>query len=617
MKNRLKIGFITTSLSSAGGWDSCSRGVIPAIAAANEVVVLTQTEAKNDPFDFLIHKVIPKNIRYHFRTQLAVFWATLKYLRQCDIIHVMMEPYAPGAALASRIIGAKFYITVAGTYAVPPAGMSLRALVKRQMMKFMYKNSAALASGSERTVRLVEQAVGKVRWHFIPNGVDPTLFYRLDNIPTSDHPFLLTVGEVKPRKGADITIQALAQLKDKFPDLSYKIVGHTGKSEFVAHLKDLAKKNGLESRVELLGRVSDEELRLLYNQCTAFVLAAQTRDGSFEGFPMVFYEAQGCGAPIISTYGFGSEYVVKNGYNGYLVEENSPDQLAEAIEKIVNDSDRQKELRANSLAEAKKHTWTATAEKYRQMYEATGVETPINSMWPEEKIKAYWQARALTGDNPCHYFNKWQDRYAAKMRMAALRQDDFRGARKIVDIGCGVGDYTDKISRLTEAQVIGFDFPFNIAIAQKKYGSNPRLTFRAGSIPDENIARAVKEADRVIITTVYNHLTDSARAALADYLASMKPDAKVFMLEYFPEKVPEFQRGLGYKNIETWKDASERFGRCGLRLIEIRHVNYIDSWFFHHLGGNRFSYVLTLALERLCRICAIKNSKYKLLIFSK
>jgi glycosyltransferase involved in cell wall biosynthesis len=365
----MKIGFITTSLSSAGGWDSCSRGVIPAIARKHDVVVLTQVGAKNDPFDFPVYKVIPKNIRYQLRTQLGVFLGAMKYFRGCDVVHVMMEPYAPGLALAAKLLRAKFYITVAGTYAVPPEGYMPKAFLKRQMMRFMYNTSSSLASGSERTVEYAEKVFGELTWKFIPNGVDPELFYKDENLKKPEKPFILTVGEVKPRKGADITIEALAKIKDKFPNLGYKIVGNTGKSEFVAKLKELAKEKGLENKVELLGRISDVELRNLYNQCTIFILAAQTRDGSFEGFPMVFYEAQGCGAPIISTYGFGSEYVVKNGYNGFLVPEDDMKGLAEAIEKIAGNPELQKELHKNSLIEAEKHTWDATADKYINMYQ--------------------------------------------------------------------------------------------------------------------------------------------------------------------------------------------------------------------------------------------------------
>ena len=208
-------------------------------------------------------------------------------------------------------------------------------------------------------------------------------------------------------------------------------------------------------------------------------------------------------------------------------------------------------------------------------------------MWNNEKIKDYWQERANKNDNPCHYFNKWQDRYAEKVRLSAFKKQDFARAQKIVDIGCGVGDYTVKFSNLTDGRIVGFDFPFNIEIARRKYPAHPRITFRTGSIPHDDIANEIKDADMVILTTVYNHLTDDARNALVEYCAAMKPGVAVYMLEYFPESVPEFQKGLGYKEIETWQQAVGRFDRGGLKLTEMRPVNYIDSFFFHHLGPHR------------------------------
>ena len=48
-------------------------------------------------------------------------------------------------------------------------------------------------------------------------------FYQMENVKKEDPPFIFTVGGVKPRKGADVTIQALALLKNEFPkNLFYK-----------------------------------------------------------------------------------------------------------------------------------------------------------------------------------------------------------------------------------------------------------------------------------------------------------------------------------------------------------------------------------------------------------
>jgi ubiquinone/menaquinone biosynthesis C-methylase UbiE len=235
-------------------------------------------------------------------------------------------------------------------------------------------------------------------------------------------------------------------------------------------------------------------------------------------------------------------------------------------------------------------------------------------MWTHDKIKNYWKERADKGDNPCHYFNKWQDKYAEKMRLGAFKKKDLAGAKKVVDIGCGVGDYTVKLTDMTDADVVGFDFDFNIEIARKKY-KNPKIVFKAGSVPNEQIEADIKVADIVILTTVYNHLTDDARNDLVGYFKIMKPGSTILMLEYFPDTVPEFQKGLGYKQIETWKQAIERFKKQGIELKEVRHVNYIDSFFFHHLGANMFSYYVTILGEMIGKVLKLKNSKYKLLVF--
>lgn len=366
---RLKIGYVTSSLSSYDGWSRYSKGIIKSMAKIADVrAVLTRKNADNELDGVPVYKVLPKKDNsFNFKIQLNTFWNTLKYLRGCDAIHSMMEPYAPGAALAAKLIGAKFFLTFHGTYAIPPKDNDLKSFLKRNLMRMMYGLTAVSTTGAFRNVKWVEEVFPIGHCEVIPNASDPDDFYN-QNLPREQ--FLLTVGGVKPRKGADITVRALALLKDEFPNLHYKITGETKSApHFVAQVRKLAKENNIEDRVHFLGRVTDKELAKLYNQCSIFALVAQTRDGAFEGFPMVFYEAQACGAPILSTYGFGSEYVVKNGYNGELVPENDVEATAEAIRKIIGNQKLHQEMIKNSFYEAGLHTWDhAAKEVMEKMY---------------------------------------------------------------------------------------------------------------------------------------------------------------------------------------------------------------------------------------------------------
>lgn len=240
-------------------------------------------------------------------------------------------------------------------------------------------------------------------------------------------------------------------------------------------------------------------------------------------------------------------------------------------------------------------------------------------MLDSEGIAHYWQEQTKKGDNPCHYHNKWQDRYAFLMRTHAFKRKDFQGAKRIVDIGCGVGEYTREIAKLsdTDAHFDGFDFPFNIEIAQREYGDDPQVTYHAAAVPHESIRVAVRTADRVITTTVYVHFSEEARRAFYEYVSVMHTGSRVMLLEYMPDAIPEFQKGLRYKEVETPDEIAKKFEQVNFSMIEVRHVNYIDSFLFHHLGASALTFFITYSLERFLQFIGYSKSKYKLLIFEK
>lgn len=371
MEKRLKIGCVTSSISYYGGWNTLSKGIIGAVSKKHEVIALTARGYENDPVPYSTHSVLPHNyISFGLANQARVFLNCIKYFKGCDAIHTFIEPFTPGAALASKLLGIPLFITLAGTYCVIPKKGGIRGFVKRVIMKFMYKQAVFIATGSFKNIKLIEEVMtlGN-RWKFVPFGVDPEKFKITKKYEPSPYPFLFTVGEVKERKGANYVIKALAILKDEFPTLRYKIAGNDKtKPFFVESLKKLIVEKGLEGRVEFLGRVSDDDLLRYYSTCTAFILAAQTINGAFEGFPMVFYESHSYGAPLISTKGFGSEYVIKDGYNGFLVPQDNIDELVAAIRKIVGNPALRDEMSKHAISEAKKHSWDAIGVYYLDAY---------------------------------------------------------------------------------------------------------------------------------------------------------------------------------------------------------------------------------------------------------
>ncbi len=238
-------------------------------------------------------------------------------------------------------------------------------------------------------------------------------------------------------------------------------------------------------------------------------------------------------------------------------------------------------------------------------------------MLDSDGVRKYWEKQTEKGDNPCHYHNKWQDRYAFEMRTGALRSIDFSDVKEIVDVGCGIGEYTNELTKMTKAHISGFDFPFNIKIAKERFSDLPNVSFFEGSVPDDAIREKIKNADLVLTTTVFVHFSPEARGAFYEYAGNMKQGSRVVLLEYIPEVIPEFQKNLEYKKVQTVAEIAREFEAKGFSLAHIRHINFVDSFLFHHFGTNAFVYGVTRVVDTILGFVGYTKSKYKMLTFVK
>lgn len=361
MSEKICIGYLTTNLSSDDGWGRYSKSLVESMVPYANIAVLMWKDGANESKILSADRILP-NSGFSFLGQLRVALTCLRHFRDRDIIHSLVETYAPGAALAALLMRKTFVMTLHGTYSVPPRGFNRHGV----LLRFAYRVTAHTTTGSFGTEEKVRSAGVRLRrCEFIPNGVDENIFH-YDNVPRED--FILTVGEIKPRKGADLGVRALALLRNEFPSLKYKIVGSYSETPFVKSIRSIAREAGIEDRVLFTGRLNDDELVSLYNRCRAFLLAARDIRNSFEGFPMVYYEANMCGAPVITTTGFGSEYAIKPGINGYLVPPEDPAAIAESVRVILLDDAKRARLTEGAREEAGKHTWSAIAPRLISFY---------------------------------------------------------------------------------------------------------------------------------------------------------------------------------------------------------------------------------------------------------
>lgn len=175
---------------------------------------------------------------------------------------------------------------------------------------------------------------GKIRVHHVGINLDEFAFRQ--PLDANGRPLvLLSVGRLVEKKGHEWAIRALERLVTQYPSLVYKIGGD---GPLRKKLEDLIYELSLEQNVQFLGPVEKKEVLKLYQETDIFVLPSVTaQSGDMEGIPVVLMEAMAIGIPVVSTFHSGIPELVKNGQNGFLVEERDSKELAKKLEFLIKD----------------------------------------------------------------------------------------------------------------------------------------------------------------------------------------------------------------------------------------------------------------------------------------
>jgi colanic acid/amylovoran biosynthesis glycosyltransferase len=189
---------------------------------------------------------------------------------------------------------------------------------------------------------LVDAGCPASKTHIQPLCVDVDKFPYRERDRSDDEPVrILTVARFVEKKGLEYALRAVATLDDNY-DITYRIAGDGNRRDRIERLiEDL----GLRDTVELLGWQTQSAIVEEMHDAHAFVLPSVTAEnGNKEGTPTVLLEAQATGLPVVSTYHAGIPEIVGDGTTGHLVPERDVDALADAIEMIITDEDRSREM---------------------------------------------------------------------------------------------------------------------------------------------------------------------------------------------------------------------------------------------------------------------------------
>jgi glycosyltransferase involved in cell wall biosynthesis len=177
-------------------------------------------------------------------------------------------------------------------------------------------------------------------------------------------PYLFCAARINlEHKALDVLLQAFALVAGRYPDLDLLL---TGDGADRAALARIAEGLGLGSRIEFLGVRSREELWSLHKGATLFAMPSRKP----EGLGLAFLEAMACGRPVIGTNSGGTPEIVRHRETGLLMERNEPEEVAAAIEQLLDNPEERERMGRRGQEFALQHNWPAVARRYLEVYRA-------------------------------------------------------------------------------------------------------------------------------------------------------------------------------------------------------------------------------------------------------
>jgi glycosyltransferase involved in cell wall biosynthesis len=272
--------------------------------------------------------IIPASGSVYIGYLRALARAARRY--RADVIAAHLYGTAIYASLAGRLIGVPVVAILHGQSDVEDTGRlrtSKAAILRLGPSKVVFVSNALRTSLVSR-LRLVES-----RCVVIPNGVDTDLFQpgrdcRIrSQIGVPEDAILVgAIGNVRPAKGYEVLLHA-ARILVKRSERFYFVIAGECSGSLGAELLELRDRLGLASRVTFLGLRSDVDA--LLRNLDVFVLSSLS-----EGFSIACVEAMACGLPVVATRCGGPQEILDE-RTGVLVKPNDPDELADAIWRVV------------------------------------------------------------------------------------------------------------------------------------------------------------------------------------------------------------------------------------------------------------------------------------------
>lgn len=322
-----------------------------------EVSVVTDFRDKNQDIVFDAKQIFTVyRIRRNFFTYVQRIIKAFSLMRKNQTVICSGKFSLWTGALLKLFFPKKHYIAVIHGSELIAGNGFLNKLTHTSLRKFdrliavsNFTKNTALKSHPNRDIMVIN------------NGIELPATEHLHHRPEGVH--LLTVGNLTFRKGQQNVIQTLPDLLKIFPDIHYHCIGiPTEKKTF----SDLAESLGVAEKITFYGVLSEEEKIEILKKSSIFVMLSEVTKNDLEGFGIAVIEANALGIPAIGSKNSGVADAIRDGFSGFLVQQNHSEEILEAVQHIMADYDT---FSKNAREWSRKFDWNVIIKHYLEVIE--------------------------------------------------------------------------------------------------------------------------------------------------------------------------------------------------------------------------------------------------------
>lgn len=359
--NKINVCFFSGDITRSGGTERVATLIANKLQKDEKynISIVSLTERKHKPF-FKLDDSIQRFRLYDKEvrgiTHILGYIHRLKTVVKCNKVDVLID--IDGiidmyAVPVKWMTGVKVISWEHFNYYFHPSQK-----LRQKVRAFAVKRVDAIVTLTEQDKEYYSQ---NLKFHCpIVSIHNPVTFTGIDNQYNAESKTIISVGRLTYQKGFDRLIDVAQIVLTKHPDYEWIIMGD---GEDSALLQEIINSKKLTDRLKLLGNVNN--IDEYYKKSSIFVMTSR-----FEGLPMTLLEAKYYQLPIVSyDIKTGPRECITDGINGYLIKEGDAKDMAEKIEKLINNREKRICFSKNSLIDVEKFSMEAIIMRWEKLIE--------------------------------------------------------------------------------------------------------------------------------------------------------------------------------------------------------------------------------------------------------